>query len=76
MLNGKSWPKSLHGFRMVVPVLELLKGYILPGTKSIVEFGVALEEACRTRTEKLWVDCFIKPVMIMHLYIKAEYILL
>ncbi len=29
ILNGKSWPKSLHGFRMVVAVL--LEGYILSG---------------------------------------------
>ncbi len=36
MLNGKSWSKSLHGFRMVVAVL--LEGYILSGKKSVVEF--------------------------------------
>ncbi len=70
MLNGKSWPQSLCGFRIVVAVL--LEGYILSGKKSVVEFTVALEEACRTPTEQLWVDCFINPVMMVHLYIRAE----
>ena len=71
MLNGNSWPKSLHGFRMVVAVL--LESYILSGKTSVVELGVALEEACRTPTRQLWVDCFIKPVMIVRLYIRAEH---
>ncbi len=29
--------------------------------------------ACSTPTKQLWVDCFIKPVTIVHLYIRAEY---
>ncbi len=69
-LNGKSWPKSLRCFRMAVAVL--FERYILSGKKSVVEFEVALEKDCRTPTEQLWVECFIKPVMIVHLYIRAE----
>ncbi len=53
-------------------VAVLLEGYILSGKKLVVELEVALEEACRTLTRQLWVDCFIKPVMMVHLYIRAE----
>ena len=70
MLTGKAWPKALHGLRMVV--VALLEPFILSGVNSVEDFEEILEKAQTSRTGKQWVECLIQPVIILHLYLRAE----
>ena len=70
MLNGKAWPKAVRGFRMVLTAL--LEPLILAGNTTVVEITEELEKARQSRTGRLWVDCFITPLVIIHLYLRAE----
>ncbi|MES9884700.1 MAG: hypothetical protein ABW185_27970 [Sedimenticola sp.] len=69
MLNGKAWPKALRGFRMVVT--GLLKKSILSGKRTIEDMDEMLSTPS-SKTHRLWVDCFIIPVILAHLFIRAE----
>ncbi len=53
---------------------ELLRDVISKGQlKNHNDFMSALEDlALKSRTAKMWVDAFIKPVLIMMLYVRAE----
>ena len=70
MLNGKAWPKAMRGLRMVV--VALIKNAISEGTTAN-EIEVYLN---RVRAGSLigclWVDCLIQPVLIAHLFVRAE----
>jgi hypothetical protein len=70
MLNGKAWPKALRGLRMVVAVL--LEDVVKAGNTSPEAIQEALEEARKSPTGRLWVDCLIMPVIIAHLFLRAE----
>ncbi len=70
MLNGKAWPKALRGFRMVVTAL--LKNTIDSGKRTLDEIGDILESTRSSKTSRLWVDCFIHPVILAHMFIRAE----
>ena len=70
MLNCKAWPKALRGLRMVVSAL--LEPLILSGITTVDAMEVELEKIWQTRIGRLWVDCLIKPVIIIHLYLRAE----
>ena len=69
MLTGKSWPRAIHGFHMLVVVL--LEGFVNDETKTdnIMEI---LVKARQYPTGRHWVDCFIIPVMIAHIFIRSE----
>jgi len=69
MLNGKAWPKVTGGFRMVV--IALLQPFVVSGKTSVDTIQEQLDNAKKSRTGRLWVDCLIIPVMILHLYIRA-----
>lgn len=70
MLNGKAWPKALRGFRMVLTVI--LETFILKGSTALEDLEGVLEQARQSPTGRVWVDCFIIPVVIAHLFIRAE----
>lgn len=70
MLNGKSWPKAVRGLRMVV--VALLKEYVSDGNLTPESIATKLEEARLKPTGRLWVDCLIIPVVLIHLFIRSE----
>lgn len=70
MLDGKAWPKAVRGLRMVV--CALLEPLIISGTSTVAAIVEELEGIRQSRIGRLWVDCLITPVMIIHLYLRAE----
>lgn len=73
MLSGKKFPQNVRAMRLVVE--ELLRGIMSDGNKvtTMEELLERLDQAaCASKTSKLWVDCFIKTVFIMMLYVRAE----
>ena len=70
MLNGKAWPRAMRGFRMVTTAL--LQQYILAGTTEVANIEEELEVARNTPTGRMWVDCFIIPTFLAHLFVRAE----
>ena len=69
MLNGKAWPKAVRGLRMVV--VYLLENAV-QGSISVQSVEAVLTEARKWPTGKLWVDCLVSPIIIVHLFIRAE----
>ena len=72
MLTGKKFPMNMKAMRMVAE--ELLRNVV---DKSQLQdhhdFINVLEDlASKSHTSKLWIDVFIKPVLIMMLYVRAE----
>ena len=61
MLNGKAWPKLTRGFRMVV--IALLQPFVVSGKTSVDTIQKELDNAKKSRTGRLWVDCLIIPVI-------------
>ena len=70
MLNGKAWPKAMRGLRMVV--VALIKNAISEGTTAN-EIEVYLNRVrAGSLIGRLWVDCLVQPVLIPHLFVRAE----
>ena len=70
LLSGKNFPQNVRALRLVVK--ELLRS-IGEQSESYDEMLSILEKRARvSRTAKLWVDCLVKPVLIMMLFIRAE----
>ena len=67
MLSGKKFPQNVRAMRLVVE--ELLRGTMNDDNVTTMdELLSRLEKAASvSKTSKLWVDCFIKPVFIMML---------
>jgi hypothetical protein len=72
MLSGKKFPQNIRAMRIVLE--ELLRSTMSEGSITTMEELLArLDHAASTsNTSKLWVDCFIKPVFIIMLYVRAE----
>ncbi|EDO50031.1 predicted protein [Nematostella vectensis] len=72
MLSGKKFPQNVRAFRLVVE--ELLRSLMSDGEVTTPEKLLRRldDVASLSKTSKLWVDCFIKPVFIMMLYVQAE----
>ena len=72
MLTGKKFPQNVRAMRLVSE--ELLRNIInRGGVMSMEDLLAHLDAAARkSKTSKLWVDCFIKPVFLMMLYVRAE----
>ena len=62
ILNGKAWPKAMRDFRIVVAVL--LEGVVKAGNTSPEAIQEELEEARKSPTGRLWVDCLTLLVII------------
>ena len=69
MLTGKKFPQNVRAMRLVSE--ELLRNIINRGDVMSMEDLLAhLDAAARkSKTSKLWVDCFIKPLFLMMLYV-------
>ena len=70
MLKGSAWPKAVRGLRMVV--CALLEPLITAGKTTVDVMEEELEKVRQSRTGRLWVDCLILPVAIIHLFLRAE----
>ena len=72
MLTGKKFPMNMKVIRMVAE--ELLRDIVGKGQlKDHDDFMTVLDDlAAKSRTTKMWVDGFIKPVLTMMLYVRAE----
>ena len=72
MLSGKKFPQNVRAMRLVVE--ELLRGIMRnENITSMDELLLCLDKAASaSKTSKLWVDCLIKPVFIMMMYVRAE----
>ena len=72
MLNGKKFPENVRALRILTE--ELLKPVIHEKEPEDMEaLLLVLDEAAgKSRTVKLWVECLIKPVLIMLRYVRAE----
>ena len=53
-------------------VTALLQPFMVSGKTSVDAIQEELDNARKSRTGCLWVDCLIIPVIILHLYIRAE----
>ena len=72
MLIGKKFPMCMRALRMVVEVIleELIKELKVQCYDVLM---ASLEErAQKSRTCKLWLECLIKPVLLMMAYVRAE----
>ena len=72
MLSGKKFPENVRALRMLVE--ELLRPvFTAQNIQTTQEFWNVLDDlSSRSRTAHLWIDCLIRPVMIMMKYIRAE----
>ena len=52
----------------------LLQQCILAGTTEVANIKEKLEVARNTPTGRMWVDCFIVPTFLAHLFVRAEVI--
>ena len=62
MLTGKKFPQNMRALRLVAE--ESLRPESL---MEVLELNSKLN-----RTSKLWLDCFLKPVLIMMMFVRAE----
>ena len=70
LLSGKKILQNTRPLRLVTE--ELLRGVIVD-VNSQEELLAKLEDLAKnSRTSKLWLDCWIKPVFIMMMFIQAE----
>ena len=69
MINGKVWQKALRGMRMIVTVM--MEVLVEVANYDVEQIQVCLEKATEHPNGRLWVDCFITPVFIAHLYLRA-----
>ena len=70
IFNGKVWVKSLRAFRDVVA--GQLKSFLSTREKTYNEIQAYLERARLNETGRHWVDNFIAPTMLVHLFLRAE----
>ena len=70
MLSGKAFPMNVRALRLVLE--EILSSYI-GEISSYNDFDKFLDEtALRSRTAKHWTNNFIRPVLLMMLFVRSE----
>jgi len=70
MLSGKKFPQNARALRLLV---EEVISSTVKNVSSAKELIVSLDsKAERSKTAMLWVECLIKPVFLMMLYVRAE----
>ena len=70
ILNGKCWTNSLRAYRFVVAAL--LQGFLSDGFQTDETLFEYLSNQREHPTGKLWVDCFILPVLLALRFLRAE----
>ena len=70
MLSGKKYPQNVRAFRLLTE--ELRRNYVahLDTYNGLDHFPAHVGK--QSKTAKLWVDCFIRPTLIMMAFIRAE----
>ena len=74
MLLGKKFPMCTRALRMVVEVIliPIIDDLELTAQNYDVFMANLEERALKSKTCKLWVDCLVKPVLLMMKYVRAE----
>ena len=70
MLSGKKFPHNMRAMRMVVE--ELLRPSIETCDDYDQLMAILNNKASKSRTAKMWIDNFIKPVLLMMVFVRAE----
>lgn len=72
MLSGKKFPQNVRALRLVVE--ELLRSVFESVTIKNYDHLISILDtlSLKSKTSKLWVDCLIKPVLLMMMYVRAE----
>jgi hypothetical protein len=70
MVTGKNFPQNIRTLRMLCE--EVLRGVIQDADNYDDLMAILERRAVQSRTTKLWLDCLIKPVFIMMLFVRSE----
>ena len=70
MLSGKNFPQNTRALRIIVE--EVLKPFVKETTSHDDLMELLKNKSQDSRTAKLWVDCLIKPVFLMMMFVMAE----
>ena len=70
MLLGKNFPQNTRALRIVVE--EILNPLVKESTSFDNLMDLLKDKSQQSRTAKLWVECLIKPVFLMMMFVKAE----
>lgn len=68
--SRKAWPKVLRSLRDVVDAA--LEPFIMSEKTTVEDLDDVLQQACESRTGSVWVNCLIKHIFRLQLYILAE----
>lgn len=72
MIKGKKFPQNMRALRMVAEeVLRSVFDIHQPNNSNDL-MSLVETIATKSKTSKLWVDCLLKPVFLMMLYVRAE----
>ena len=71
MLSGKKYPQNVRAFRLLAE--ELLRKHIKEKESFEALDSMLTGVSKQSKTSKLWVDCFIRPVLIMMAFTRAEW---
>ena len=70
MLSGKKYPQNVRAFRLLAE--ELLRKHIRE-TDAYEDLDTMMTDVSnQSKTSKLWVDCFLRPVLLMMAFVRAE----
>ena len=70
MLSGKKYPQNVRAFRLLAE--ELLRKHIRE-TDAYEDLDTMMTYVSnQSKTSKLWVDCFLRPVLLMMAFVRAE----
>ena len=72
MLSGKKFPQNVRALRIVLE--EILRPALTnPNIQTMDQLDIYLEsKATQSKTAKMWVECFMKPVLIIMQFVRAE----
>ena len=71
MLSGKKYPQNVRALRLLAE--ELLRNHISPEHSYEDLITMLTDVSQRSRTAKMWIDCFLLPVLLMMAFLRAEH---
>ena len=70
MLSGKKFPQNVRALRLV---MEEVLSKVVMKLETYEDMIISLEEISeQSKTTRLWVDCLIRPVLLMMMFVRAE----
>ena len=70
MLSGKKFPQNFRALRLV---MEELLSKVVENLDTYEDLVISLEVLSeQSKTTRVWVDCLIRPVLLMMLFVRAE----